>query len=601
MLETYTKGVYVESPPSEDLPIFNRTHVPSTDIKTLRQIFLRPRDTVFFDDSCALRISVVHRDHSNTTSFAEDNNAAAATEIQVKSSAHQPTAVEPGAAQNSVIADEDMETDDEDDLDAPLHTPIDVENATPATSRPTDNLAVKDTPSRPFSRDSNHIFSTAPDKLQPPDFTDATNAADSGILAARAGAKRDKETGMKSSEEIDSQFVFPNSKAQTTYGGTPIRQRSAKKEIAESPSKSDVPSETLEHPDLEPANVSSSNRKRSIAEFDEGDDDKSPAPAELLTKKPRGRPPKASHTPKPRPTKSSKALHQSGESHEAEDAQNEAVEAPPSTGKLKRPGRRSKPTAQPEEEDDIEDVASVNPRGKPNASPDLDPRASSTPQSSGVPMSGKAPSKVLLSNSKFAEDTKAKNWLKKHGAAVDDSIPSKRSNFVCVVGTGELAKTAKMVRSLALGKKVVTDQWLKDSMQQDQLLDLDEYIHDDLADTMHINRSKLFSGKALFVTPALAKAYGSGFAHIKELAAAVGAHRVESGPAHKAAPLSDAATIFLGFDSDDLDALKLTEEEGKTVYQRDLLTQSIIRGELLTNDDEFEWKPNSAKGKKGKK
>lgn len=592
--EAYTTGVYVESPPSEDLPIFfDRTFIPSTDTTTSPEIItLRARDTIVFeDDSCAIRIAGALRDPSATTS---------ATDIQVKSSAHQPIAVGPGAAPDNALADADTE-DEDDDLDATVNTPRGNADTTPATSRPTDSLAVKDTPSRPFSRESNHIFSTAPDKIPPPNLTGAINAADYGTPVTRAGA-----TGTKRSEEIDSQFVFPTTKAQTTYGGTPAQKRSARKEIMESPSKSDGSSEALGKPDSERATMSSPNRKRSLADEDQGDDDDDLRPASTApsTKRRRGRPAKEAKQPtasKLRATKKTKGPGQPEKDQEAEGDQDEAIEPPSSTGKLKRPSRRSAATAKLEEKDNVEGAATIVSRRKPNSSPDLDPRASSTPQSSGAPMTGKAPSKVLLSKSKFAEDSKAKHWLKKHGAPVDESIPSKRSNFVCVVGTGELATTAKMVLSLALGKRVVTDQWLKDSMQQDQLLELDDYVHDDLADTMHINRSKLLSGKALFVTPALAKAYGSGFAHIKELAAAVGAHRVESGPAHKATLLSHSATIFLGLDGDDPDAQRLKEEDGRTVYQKDLLTQSIIRGELLTDGDEFMWKATPAKGKKGKK
>jgi hypothetical protein len=92
-----------------------------------------------------------------------------------------------------------------DDLDGGVNTSLDAEDMTPTTSRPTDGLTVKDTPSRPFSRESNHVFSTAPDQPSPDSVGDA-KYADSSTPAARAGAKRGKRAklNMNSSEDGDS-------------------------------------------------------------------------------------------------------------------------------------------------------------------------------------------------------------------------------------------------------------------------------------------------------------------------------------------------------------------------------------------------------------
>jgi hypothetical protein len=58
-----------------------------------------------------------------------------------------------------------------------------------------------------------------------------------------------------------------------------------------------------------------------------------------------------------------------------------------------------------------------------------------------------------------------------------------------------------------------------------------------------------------------------------------------------------ASTITLGGDGSDQDALKLTEED-RVVYQKGLLTQSVIKGELLVDDEEFKWQKAGKKGKK---
>lgn len=614
MLETYAK-VHVESPPSNDLPSgFDPTAVvPSskTPPKTKRHIYLRHGDTLRFEDcSCALRVSVAVSNSSANTSFADGDKVATSTDIQVKSSARQLITTGRGAAPL-----EDEETEDEDDLDGPINTPLGAEDSTPATSRPTDNPAVKDTPSRPDSHESNRIFSTAQDRFRSPENN---NGADGSTPAARAGAARGKKAQANSTEDAESQFVFQDekSKKQTTYGTIPRQKLQAKNDVLESPSKSDHPSEPNEatiaprpcrssNPvkvdEHKPTAMSSPSRKRSFSESDGEEEMAPPASTAPVTKKARGRgrPPKEPEAPKTVPTKSGKKRGRPSKGSTAEVDQDEAVEPPSSTGKLKRPSRKSEAKIDLEEEDDKHEVAAS--RRRTNASPDLDPGASSTPQSSTPHSSGKAPTKVLLSKSNYAEDTKAKNWLRKHGAPVDEKVPGKRGNFVCVVAVGELLATPKVLRSLALGKRVVTDQWIKLSMEQGQLLDVDEYVHDDLAPTMGIDRSKLLEGKALFITSALEKVYGDSFGHLKELAAALGAHRVEVGPAKKTNGMSDAATIFLGRDGDDPDAQKLTEEDGRAVYQKNLLTQSILQGELLLDHDEFKWSPKPGKVKKGRK
>jgi hypothetical protein len=126
MLEPYVNNVYVESPPSDDLPRFDRVKIPSCKAtsKLRRNIYLRPGDTVHFQDhQCALLISAGKVDYSSITSFAESDKVTTAPEIQVKSSAHQLT-TGPGA---SIMEDE--ETEDEDDLDDSINTPLGAEDA----------------------------------------------------------------------------------------------------------------------------------------------------------------------------------------------------------------------------------------------------------------------------------------------------------------------------------------------------------------------------------------------------------------------------------------------------------------------------------------
>lgn len=643
MIEPYANNVSIESPPSPHVPegVFSRTAIPSclADPPMQRQIFLRPEDTVIFEDEqCFIKVSVVKSEPTSATGISQGNRSAAATDIQVKSSAQQSLTIRDGAEPEPLVDDED--TEDGDVLDQTAFAPDPNRDATPATSRPTEGLAVKDTPSRPAGRDSGPMYSTAPNnRLSEGPNIKNSNGVDASTPSARAGAEKAKRAQVKISDDGDSQFVFPNAKGQKTYGGTPRQKRvGSKREILESPTKEDGSSEDMNDDSVvdgaasqspRPSTIhragesqSSPNRKRSIDESvkDAGNISSTAPP----TKRKRGRPSNASKkleavqkknqlvsTQTPTLTKSGKQRVRRTKTYTDDDTV-ALAEPPSSSGKLKMPhGKRDSRAEKRLEADDDDDDDDDDEEGDTgivvlsrtsNVSPDLDPRPNSTPQSSGAPMGGKTPARVLLSGLKPPDVNKATNWLKKQRISVEDVVPGKRSNFVCVVSSGELPTTAKVVRSLARGKKVVTDQWIKDSISQGELVDLDPYVHDDLADTVDVNRSKLFEGKSLFITHALMVKYGHGFADIKELATDVGALRVETGATKKATGMSAFSTIILGADGDDPGALKLTQEDGRIVYQKDLLTQSIIRGALLCDDDEFHWKPSTTgTGKKGKK
>jgi hypothetical protein len=537
MLEPYTPHVYVESPPTNDLPRqsdFNRVAIEMSDDKQ-RVIYLRPDDTVFLEaEACYIKILATKS--TEAIRATQGDQSASTNEIQVNSSV-------PQTAGTTSAPEDDKDTEDDDDLDA--------------TSDTIGGPAIRETPSKP-SRGDNHVLPSAPGVNNAPHATESANKIDTSTPAARAGAQKDKRGSVQPQDDAESNIfqLLKGEKPPTKYSRTPKQKRQivTEGEIMES---SDVHGMSPEPPGAAvearrgETRSSPPTRKRPMTDDDEDDDD--------------------------------------------DDDAIPASTAPP----LKRSRGRSTNASK------AANAAAKKPRRKQGLSPDLDPRSSATPQSPGTPMTGKPPNKILLSNSKFAKDTKAKSWLTRHGAAISDDIPGKRANFICVAGNGDLATTAKVLCSLALGKKVVADQWIEDSMKADQLLDLEGYTHEDLAKTADIDRGELFKGKTLFITDAQMKAYGDGVDNIKLLATAAGAWKVESGSVKKGSSMPAADTIFLGGDGNDPDALKLTQE-GRIVYQKALLTQSVIRGELLIDEDEFEWhstqlQPTPKSGKRGKK
>nr|OQO29493.1 hypothetical protein B0A51_03021 [Rachicladosporium sp. CCFEE 5018] len=222
------------------------------------------------------------------------------------------------------------------------------------------------------------------------------------------------------------------------------------------------------------------------------------------------------------------------------------------------------------------------------------------PSASASSAASTTPAKVLLSSSKHTE--KAKIWLKGHNITVIDDVPTKKADFICVVGKGELPKTAKVLRSLVLGKAVVTDDWITDSMKADHVLPSADYVHEDLIETAEVDRSKLFANKVIYLTQPLHKQYGeSGFASVRAMLVEAGATRVESGTPRKGLDRK-GNVVFIGCEGKDQDVTEL-RNGGKDVFKRDLLSQSIIRGELLLDGDEFKIDGEAVKAaaKKGRK
>ncbi|KAK5114084.1 hypothetical protein LTR62_002653 [Meristemomyces frigidus] len=215
-------------------------------------------------------------------------------------------------------------------------------------------------------------------------------------------------------------------------------------------------------------------------------------------------------------------------------------------------------------------------------------------------LEGKVP-KVLITTSKKKEDKQLVEWLGTQGVKIIDLVPSKRTHFVCVVPSHQLPKTSKTLRSLALGKCVVTDDCLTDSSEQGQLLDPPDYIHPSLGNETNLDRSVLFRGSTIFFTKKLVAEYGSEFTNVKALALEAGASLAENGSAAKGYTTSKVAkqTIFLGSTHEDKDVAELMVEHGFKVYHKDLLTESVLRGVLDLEDEQYRLKaPKKLAGKR---
>lgn len=161
------------------------------------------------------------------------------------------------------------------------------------------------------------------------------------------------------------------------------------------------------------------------------------------------------------------------------------------------------------------------------------------------------------------------------------------------VKDGTLTKTMKLLQSIALGIPIVTDKWLLDSAGAGHFLALSDYQPSapkqerewnfELSKVWHKPQST-FEGYSIYFTPSLKSTY-SDFTEIDQVCKAVGAKVTKK--------ISDHRVIVLGKDKGDKEVETLLQE-GTTCYTKDLLTMSILRGELVLDSDEFRIKSRAA-------
>jgi hypothetical protein len=171
----------------------------------------------------------------------------------------------------------------------------------------------------------------------------------------------------------------------------------------------------------------------------------------------------------------------------------------------------------------------------------------------------------------------------------------------------------KLLLCIALGIPIVTDTWLMQSAKKKHLLELEAFtpkVPDQerewgfsLADVWGKPHRQIFNGFTVYFTPALKDSYSS-FEEMETVCKTVGCPRV----IHKQAKLikdkkdkDGNDIIFLGQDTDDPDCAALLKN-GYTVYARDFLSTSILRGEINLDSDEFKIKlaDSQSKGRKTK-
>ncbi|GAB7352355.1 hypothetical protein MBLNU459_g2795t1 [Dothideomycetes sp. NU459] len=181
----------------------------------------------------------------------------------------------------------------------------------------------------------------------------------------------------------------------------------------------------------------------------------------------------------------------------------------------------------------------------------------------------------------------------------------KTANFFCVA-KGELKTTAKLLHSLTMSKHIVTEDWVVQSSKAGRLLDPDKFVPEPLQATIHLDRSQLFAGQVLYISPKLRADYKKGWDEIHSILKQAGNPEIINAPVKKFKESERArVTVFLGSEVDDKDAKQL--QEGNIFHKKDLISGSIVSGTLALDKEEFllgitpSTSPSNNKARKGKK
>ena len=654
VLEPLVEKVTVEAPLSAKLSKVchsSGVSIPASAGLQRSFVYVRQDDIIDFPDQ-GIKITVMitvegSPSPSSGGSFLGQNGQdVSKDEVQVKSSiieAHVADGAKP-----------DHKTDSGDEAEGgsttrSAKTPAAASDVTPATSNPTVEPTIGETPIKPASthNEEEAWFSTAPnaaanaaeptdDDEQPDEIDSPTAVRSKKVFQTKRSTAEDSQAqasvnlmstvdGLPGSDSSDELETFTSVNGKVTYG----KQRGRSSNRHQPPKRpTATPGTTSAEDDSSPgagAIVASKERDmiNMTAEGEEGENDPIIAPTSDnpdesgVTWEAATRSVKRKNTDDEEEEvdtdastrKKRRTTASTGASEDTDDEDGDQHEATKSTAKAKK-GRLPE-VARWETEESADEIAvvkrTVPPKGsgpkKKKSSPQVmvpRPRASTTPSSSAASttLAGKVP-KVLLSKDSPLRKSTGK-WLKAQGAQVIDDVQSRRSNFVCVPNSGKL-KTAKVLRSLALGKLVVTEDWVTDSKKAGELLDPQGYVPEDLKQTINVDRRNIFTGMNLFFTNALVdKVYTDGWEEVQALAKDAGASHVDKGSWTTGVKSSGRnGVVYFGKDTDDADAIRLMKDHGCTVYRKELLTDSILTGELDLDEDEFKLVVGSTK-KKGR-
>jgi hypothetical protein len=297
--------------------------------------------------------------------------------------------------------------------------------------------------------------------------------------------------------------------------------------------------------------------------------------------------------------------------------------APPATSAGARPTKRARVTIVDDDEEDDdegnnhdvgeqEEVASTTSKKskRKGSSISVSPVPPSAPAAAAAAAAAAgdgyqgAPPRIAFTSSTVPQQPKLLNGLLKLGAKMVDAVDATATDIVCV-GAGELRRTSKLTLGVALGKPIVTDRWVEDSVRARRLLALAPYVPRDaerearwrfsLRDAIERGRQgvRAFAGWTVCLSPTLTQEAKDTAAELERMAKSAGAAAVvpqlpkEPPPPPSSSSSSSSSslrrTIIIGAERDPL--APAMAELGWRMFSKDIVSLSILRGRIDVGGD----------------
>lgn len=214
--------------------------------------------------------------------------------------------------------------------------------------------------------------------------------------------------------------------------------------------------------------------------------------------------------------------------------------------------------------------------------------------------------RVLFSSATTVGDSRVfRKFLTEQGVKIVQDI--KDATCFCV-GREELKRTTKLILAVLKGIYIVRDTWVTDSARVKELQNIDSYTVKDslreqewgmkLEEAIERGRQgiRIFQGRTIVFTPSAKKDLGkTNFSDLQEIALGAGAKSVTmTMPRKGPGPLP--SLLFVGTSKD----LTLSTSHNWRYYTKDVISLSVLRGNLDEESDEFliHNEPNANKKRK---
>ena len=180
-------------------------------------------------------------------------------------------------------------------------------------------------------------------------------------------------------------------------------------------------------------------------------------------------------------------------------------------------------------------------------------------------------------------------------------------DLLCV-GKGELKKTSNLINAVLMGKQVVSELWIKESAKKNKLLDESSfYVRDrekeqewgtTLADAISRGQKgvKPFQNWTVNFTPSAKKELGKSWTELKDICLTAGATAVQAMIPRKSAEELPFTIVVIASKEPDAETI---QQRGFRTFSKDLITGSVLRGEIDESSDEFLVKPEVKKTSTG--